>query len=413
MVEIAPPDSKGSIGMNFIIEHAKKAGYNIDLLDDTASGYDVEMLSIHHCEDYLRLLSIKKRASLRIIGGHPMQNNPLPVINYCDVICIGEGETWIKKALPLIDKYRNVDCLKELSGTIISKFWKKGDKIPAANIENPLPENKAYLNRPGTGSAAWYIEIARGCPFGCYYCELGHSTKYRRYSYDYLCNLIDSVDTRITRKINFFAPDEASHPDYQKLYERAKTKGFLSGFASMRVDSVLKNMPPIAMNQLVRVGIDGLTEKTRARVNKKITDNMIVEYFHKMISQGHVQFKMFMIFGYSWETVEEFDEWAFLMKRIFSLPLNKNIWLRIKWTPFIPQPCTPLGKYTAKYDYKMVDKINTWHAINGKPRKNPGVYVINDGLMSDKKHKIQCDLTTGDEDVLRNYINIARLQQKD
>jgi len=404
MVELADKNSRGSIGCHYIIEHAIKAGYSIDLLNNTKSGYDVELLSIHHCSDYLRLLKTPKRAPIRIIGGHPMQNNPLPVIRYCDAVCIGEGETWIKNALSIL-KLSGVVDLKELPGTIVSSLWKNGDTVPEANVENPLPQNEAYLNRPGTLSAAWYVEIARGCPFACDYCELGHSTKFRKYSYEQLCTVIDNIDTSITRKINFYAPDEASHPDYQALYDRLRKRGFMAGFASMRVDSVLKNMPPIAMNQLIRVGIDGLSEETRFKVNKKITDDMIVEYFYKLICQGHVQFKVFMMFGYPWEVVDDFKKWAKLMRRIFDLPLSKNISLRIKWTPLIPQPCTPLRNSIPKYDYEIVDKINTWHALNNRPRKNPGIYVENDGMMSEKTHKMQCELTAGNEEVLPKYVS--------
>jgi len=403
MVEVADKDSRGSIGCHYVIEHAKKVGYNIDYLTNTKDGYDVELLSIHHCSDYLRLLKMPKRAPIRIIGGHPMQNNPLPVINFCDVVCVGEGESWIKNALQIIEKSKDVKDLIGLPGTIVSKLWKKGDTVPSANIENPLPENAAYLNRPGTLSAAWYVEIARGCPFNCSYCELGHSTKFRKYSYDQLCHVIDNIDTSITRKINFYAPDEASHPDYMLLYERLKRRGFMAGFASMRVDSVIKNSPPIAMNQLIRVGIDGLTEETRYRINKKISDDMIVEYFYKLISQGHVQFKMFMVFGYPWDTAEDFEKWAKLMQRIFNLPLHKNIHLRIKWTPFIPQPCTPLKNCEPRYSWTLIDKINMWHALNNRPRKNPGIYIENDGMMGQKTYTTQCDLTLGDEDVLKKY----------
>lgn len=401
MVEACQDPDVGSIGAWFVAEHARRAGYDVDVLREPAEGYDVELISAHHCTDFLRLAAMPKRAKWRIVGGHPMQNNPRPVIPFTDAICVGEGESWIEAALPLLERTGDIEALAELPGTIISSLWTRGDPVPPANVERPLPDNGPYLNRPGTRTAAWYIEIARGCPFSCAYCELGNSTPFRYYDADHLKRVIDEVDTRRTRKINFFAPDEAAHPHYLELFKYLKTKGCTAGFSSMRVDSVLRNgIPDIPTNYLIRVGIDGLTEETRFKVNKRITDDMIVEYFRLLVDRGFVQFKTFFMFGYPWEVLDDFDAYEALMERIFALPLKTSVSLRVKWTPFIPQPCTPLGRVRARYDWEMVERIKKWHLLHRYPRKEPGWWVTCDGLMNKRSHQLQCRLTAGDETVL-------------
>lgn len=408
MVEVCEENDKGSIGAFYVKHHAELAGFPVDMLRNTKKGYDVELVSVHHCSDFERLSKLPKRAKWRIVGGHPMQNNPRPCIPFADAICVGEGETWIRKALTLLDETNDIKSLSVLPGTIITSLWKPENDVPKANFESPLPINPPYLNRPNTRSAAWYIEFARGCPFKCHYCELGHSVPYRAYDTEYLKTVIDQADTKITRKINPYAPDEASVPRYNELYEYLNTKGYNAGFASMRVDSILKNMPNLKKNQLVRVGIDGLTEKTRFRVNKKITDEQIIEYFKVMIEKGHVTFKMFMIIGYPWDTIEDFKQFETLMINIKNLRLAKNVSLRIKWTPFIPQPCTPLANAIPNYTFEMYQKIEMWHALNRRPKLEPGFFIENDGIMSLASHKKQCNLTNGNEDILGgdNYSNI-------
>jgi radical SAM superfamily enzyme YgiQ (UPF0313 family) len=358
-----------------------------------------------------------RRAPIRIVGGHPMQNNPRPVIPFADAICVGEGETWIAQALSLLEQYGTAQSLAGLPGTIISETWQIGQSVPVANYERPLPDNPPYLNRPGTRSATWYVEIARGCPYSCAFCELGNSSPYRIYPAEHIEHVLDQADTKKTRKINFYAPDEAAHPQYHEMFAMLRRRGYNAGFSSMRIDSILRRgLPDLPRNTLIRVGVDGLTEETRWRVNKKITDDMIVEYFSTFIKRGHIQFKLFEIFGYPWENPDDFREFESLMNRVFAIPLEKSTLLRIKWTPFIPQPCTPLANAGAIYDYRMVEQINIWHARTLTRRDaviqhNGGVgwIVENDGLMGRRSHARQCQLTAGDESVLLSFPNAQPL----
>lgn len=410
IIEACPDGDVGSIGAWYVAERARALGHQVDVLRRPGRDYDVEMISVHHCDDFPRLAMMPRGARLRIVGGHPMANNPRPVIPFADVVCIGEGESWITEALQRIERYGDAHTLADMPGTIISDTWQIGAPVPAQNVERPLPDNAPYLNRPGTRSAAWYVEIARGCPYKCAFCELGHSVPFRLYSVERLKQVLDMAKTNITRKINFYAPDEASHPHYAELYAYLREKGYMAAFSSMRIDSILRRgLPNIPTNVLIRVGIDGICEETRRKVNKDITDDMIVTYFEQLLGRGHVNFKMFFIFGYPWEKVEDFDGFEALMRRIFALKLRTNVSLRVKWTPFIPQPCTPLGNVKAQYDFRMVDKINVWHALNARPRRAPGWYVENDGMLGPDHHRRQCELVRGDERILLKLAGVHPL----
>jgi radical SAM superfamily enzyme YgiQ (UPF0313 family) len=402
MIEACNDADRGSIGASYVVEHARRAGYSVDILRAPKAGYDVELISVHHCTDFERLACMPKLAKWRIVGGHPMANNPRPVIPFADAICVGEGESWIKRALPLLDETDDVRSLTRLPGTIVSPVWRIGDSVPTPNVEDPLPNNPPYLNYPGTRSAAWYIEIARGCPYWCRFCELGNSMPYRHYSTEHLQGVLEQTDATLARKINFFAPDEAAHPKYHELHDMLTRRGYSAGFSSMRVDSILRHGLPkgVKRNLLVRMGIDGLTEETRRRAGKPITDDMIVECFQYLLRRGHSQFKMFMIHGYPWEKPDDFYGFEQLMGRVFALQLTKNVSLRVKWTPFIPQPCTPLGDTQSKYDFQTIDRINTWHMLHARPKNEPGWFIENDGMMSYYTHKRQCELTSGDERTL-------------
>lgn len=404
MIEPGEEENRGSIGCVFVLNAAREAGFTIDYLqpDSPATGYDVELISIHHCTDFIPLSRLPRRSPIRIVGGHPTVNNIRPAIPFGDVFCIGEGEEWVAWVLDALSRGATVEDLAEFPGTLVSKLHSKGDPIPKSLTVSPLPQHPPYLNRPGNGHAAtWYIEMSRGCPFACHYCELGHAWKYRNADTGYLLSQIDAVDRRQSRKVTLFAPDEASHPGYASALQRLSDRKLTTSFGSMRLDQIIKKDLPFPRNMLIRVGVDGLTERTRFRVGRKQTDSDIINYFEYMIRRGYYQFKMFMVFCYPWETEQDFSEWSHMMRRLQRIKLDRNVHCRIKFTPLIPQPSTPLGVEQPSYNFELVERAKQWFLAN-KRSTDPGWTFVNDGIMGHKAHSIQCALTQGDEDALQS-----------
>ena len=400
LIECANDEDSGSIGAAYIEKWAVEAGVSVERLSRKSNryGYDVELVSVHHCLDIPRLAAMPKRGKLRIVGGHVTLSNVRPTIPFADVVCVGEGESWIRSAIGLLTRDCRAESLAHLPGTIISSRMEPGALLPTANVENPLPDNRPYLNRPGTLSARWYIEIARGCPHRCAYCELGHSMPYRRYRFDHLMMKLSDVDGSITRKVNWFAPDEASHPDYRELMAELDRRNYRQAFGSYRLDELLRYRDLVPPDQLVRFGLDGLTQSTRKRVRKPITDSQIRRFFKVFRAMGHDKFKMFMMFGYPWESVADFQEWSETMSHVLSEP-GHECELRIKWTPLIPQPTTPLRNARTDYRADIARCIREWHRIAEWKWRRNGWAVVCDGIVGEALHRKQVELTCGDETV--------------
>lgn len=409
MVEPGEEENRGSIGCTFVMNAARAAGFEIDYLepDSAKTGYDVELISVHHCTDFVPLSRLKRRAPIRIVGGHPTVNNVRPAIPFGDIFCIGEGEEWIGWVLDALARGQSLDTIANFPGTLVRQFHKMGDYIPMSLTVNPLPKHKPYLNRPGNGHAAnWYIEMARGCPYACHYCELGHAWKYRMADTDYLIEQIDMIDKKQSNKVTLFAPDEASHPGYGAALRHIAKRKLVTSFGSMRLDQIMRGELPLPKNMLIRVGLDGLSEETRFRVGRKQTDDDVVEYFQFMVDRGNVQFKIFMVFCYPWDTIEDFEKWELLMWRIANIRTPRNINCRIKFTPFIPQPSTPLGKEPPSYNHDLIQRAKDWFKMHGTPKHSPGWYFVNDGIMSERSHTIQCALTLGTEDLITSGVDL-------
>lgn len=406
MTEPSEAKDRGSMGCQYVLNAARAAGWGVDYVDCDApvepGRYDVELASVHHCTDFPRLAALPRRAPIRLAGGHPTTNNWRPAIPFADAHCVGDGEEWIVEALSLLESGQPVEALADISGTIVRSRWTPGDPIPPARQVTPIPKHPPYLNHAGEGHArVWYLELSRGCPFKCHYCELGWlRTRAAHQDTDWIIDQIKTIDKSKSNKISLFAPDEASHPGYGRILQAIHDAGLVTSFGSMRLDQIIKQNLPIKRNMLIRVGLDGLSEATRRRVKKPIRDTSVIDYFEYMSARGHSNFKVFMVFGYPWERLDDFDEFEALMEAVRSITRKANAHLRVKFTPFIPQPSTPLGGAVPNYDQGMVDRIKDWFNRVAKPYRHPGWYIVSDGIMSRKAHQLQCDLTKGDEFLL-------------
>jgi radical SAM superfamily enzyme YgiQ (UPF0313 family) len=405
LIEATTPENRGSMGAQYILSSLRAAGYRpeVTTLETHASAgpFDIELVSVHHCTDFPRLAALPRRGKVRIVGGHPSTNNIRPAIPFADVLCIGEGEEWVVRAVDRLAAGGQPRDLADLPGTIVRSQWEYGAPIPATNTVEPLPKHPPYLNRAGEGHAPnWYLEMARGCPFACHYCELGWAWKYRPQDTDYLLAAIDRIDTRRSKRISLFAPDEASHPGYAACLERIHARGLITSFGSMRLDAIVRQNLPLRPNMLVRVGLDGLTEETRFRVKKPIRDRDVVEYFRYMSERGHANFKVFVVCCYPWEKPHDVDAFAQVFEQVRRIPRKASAHVRMKFTPFIPQPSTPLGDQPPSYDPEIIGRILQWLAQVKAPRSLPGWYFANDGIMSARSHALQCQLTLGDERLL-------------
>jgi len=389
---------RGSIGAFYVRRALEKKGYPVDVLPYNSNrfGYDVELVSVHHQNDFTILCNMPKRGRIRLVGGHVTYSNPRPLIPFSDAICVGDGESWVVNVLSKLKVQLQDDALLGLSGTIVPKIWKKGDPLPQSNYDDINSEVEPYLNRKDELSASWYIEIARGCPFSCYYCELGNSMPYRWRSFETVKLALSKCDRLKAKNVTFFAPDGASYPYYKEILDYAKSLGFRQRFGSYRIDTFSPACQDIDRGQLIRVGIDGLTEITRKRVNKPISNAKIISFFQSAVSNGFHNFKIFQMFGHQWEKVGDLDEWFHVLDEIVSVGGKKRISLRIKWTPFIPQNGTPLERHSMYSDYNpaIAKCIRAWHNRNGT-KGEWDIYM--DGMMSQKTWWKQVEAARGDE----------------
>jgi hypothetical protein len=94
--------------------------------------------------------------------------------------------------------------------------------------------------------------------------------------------------------------------------------------------------------------LDGLSEATRKRICKPVDDDQIVDKLSWCLHRvsGIMRLKVFMIVGYPWETAQSVWEDLLHLRdvlgRVRPGPSDGRIMMLVTWTPFSPEPLTPM-----------------------------------------------------------------------
>lgn len=119
---------------------------------------------------------------------------------------------------------------------------------------------------------------------------------------------------------------------------------------------------PIKTGQ-VMTALDGLSEKTRKKVGKPISDLEIVEKLSQSLFEinGIMRLKVFMIVGYPWETPESVKADLLRLREILGRVrrgrAKSRIMMMLTWTPFSPEPLTAMEDDPANVEVNWRDII--------------------------------------------------------
>lgn len=363
-------DMYKSLTAQIIMASAARAGFAVEYVpfqeirkDKT---FDIWLVSLHHVRDYWRLpllfrrLGVEPLADKRkgfplfIAGGGPL-TNPLPVAAFFDVICIGEGEEWIQEALHLLNLHRDIGCLENIEGTYLPVRGRKQEV--KRRVFRDIDGNGSFWNFYSEGYSkgikdVLYIEVARGCRHRCRFCKLSWM---RKEIDEWTLNAVEEELTRQAklrpdkRYINLNAPDIGSVSWYPKFPDILERYGYNMPYTSIRFDS-FQVLERLKKNQLVRLGLEGMSRRLRRWLNKGDWDtDYIVEVMRRIYcEQGLPTAKWFIITSLPAETEADREEFYELMRRLMNVPPRWGI-LRISATNFVPEPHTPMQWFPARY----------------------------------------------------------------
>lgn len=364
---------------------------NTDMYDDLrklVASYRPDLVAITLVEDTYDL-GLSLLASIRdyeapvIAGGVFVTFSAEDVISKedIDLLCVGEGEE------ALIDLCRKIMAGEDYSG--INNLWVKTEtgikRNPLRKLTdvNRLPYisydifEKERLYRPMHGKILRmiHVEIDRGCPYDCTYCEAPHLRRYfrkegcgqyyRRKATDRVIEEMEHLrDKYKPDYINFNAESFLARPISELIEFAGKYKNIgLPFWCQSRPEDVTEEKMDIlkGMNcQNLQFGIEHGNEEFRAKVlNRRNTNKQMLDSF-KIVEKYGVSYTVNNIIGFPDETRKLVFDTINFNRQIN--PVTMNCYM------FTPYKGTRLYQYCLEKGYiTKDDKVH--QALDGVPLK--------------------------------------------
>jgi radical SAM family uncharacterized protein/radical SAM-linked protein len=336
--------------------------------------FDIAGFSLQHELSYTSVLNMIKmggiplRAAERqggdplVIAGGPCTVNPMPMSPFIDAFLVGDGEDAIRDIVDTVLMWKTggdgrrdpvLNALSEIEGVYVPSVPKKVRRRIVASLEDaPYPISPVV---PYTEIVhdRLNIEVSRGCPMGCRFCQAGIIYRpVRERSPERVLEIAErSLGATGFEEVAFTS---LSAGDYSCL--EPLIRGFNRKFSEMMVSVSLPSLRVRAVNagilraiRAVRktgftIAPEAATERLRGVINKDFSQEDFDEAVRTLFSEGWQNIKLYYMIGLPGERDEDIEAIVPMVKdtqktaRKFSA---RRVNISVSVSPFVPKPHTP------------------------------------------------------------------------
>ena len=301
-----------------------------------------------------------------IIAGGGMSNCCEPIAEFVDVFLLGDGEEAVVDMAELVRAQKKIGTTKkEILSSIAKKFdwayvpeFHTGQRLRNAVVEDfdnssvPLAPIVPFVQAVHERVS---IEIMRGCPGRCRFCQASFCRRPIRYrSVERIIDIAKACyhstgyDT-----VSLLSLSSADYPNLEELaaglhaYFHDKHVGL--SLPSLRVDRQLKMLPEL-LNSVrkggMTIAVEAASEKLRQIINKPLKDEDLFAAVEAAYQSGWQRLKLYFMVGLPGETEEDVRrivELSFKLAKLRKKVDGKTGQINAAVSWFVPKPHTPFG----------------------------------------------------------------------
>jgi radical SAM superfamily enzyme YgiQ (UPF0313 family) len=326
-----------------------------------------------------------------VFGGGPVFTaNPEPFADFFDVILLGDGEHLIDNFIDAYKQVRTADRqtklrhLAQVPGVYVPSLYEVTYLDAAEGIKSIQPvdseipsmvEKQTYRGNTLSAStvvtekAAWeniyMVEVVRSCPEMCRFCLASYLTlPFRTASLE--GSLIPAIDRglAVTNRLGLLGASVTQHPEFEALLDHLnhpKYDGVRLSLSSVRTNTVTVKLAEILTNRdskSVTIAVESGSDRLRKIVNKKLTNDEIIQAAINAKAGGLKGIKLYGMAGIPGEEMEDLEETVAMMRAIRkAVP---GLRLTLGCSTFVPKSHTPFQWFGVNKDaekrLKFLDK---------------------------------------------------------
>ncbi len=413
--------------------------------------FDVLAFSVSFEQDYLNILEMlrlsgvpldkKERTAddpLVILGGICSFFNPEPLVDFFDVVIVGEGEEVAGEFVQTYKEHRTqgrfelLRAVSRIPGAYVPEFYEvvygedntiKERKLlepsaPAQIVKriaqdfNRLPAATVILTPNTEFSDRRLVELTRGCGRHCRFCMAGYIyLPPRNLGLDEAKRQAAQADEQCG-KIGLVGAALSDYPDIGELC--SAIEGGLS-VSSLRADSVSKALLDrlaASGHKTIAIAPEAGSERLRKVINKGVTEEDILRAADMIFGSGIPNLKLYFILGLPTETQEDVEAIIALALKVRDVqlkharPQGRIGRITLSVNSFVPKPMTPF-----QWDpMEAVESLNKKQRLLEKAvRRTGNMNMIHD---LPKWEYVQALLSRGDRRIGK-LIRLAHEKQGD
>lgn len=334
--------------------------------------------------DYINILNLLEsldipiHGSLReethpiVFGGGPVLTaNPEPFAAFFDVILLGDGENLLDEFINAYQEVRNAPRseklrhLAQVPGVYVPSLYRaiyrdiegEIDRIEPLDYDiPPFIQKQTYRGNTLSAStvvtekAAWeniyMVEVVRSCPEMCRFCLASYLTlPFRTASLE--GSLIPAIEKglKVTNRLGLLGASVTQHPEFEALLDyidQPKYEDVRLSIASVRTNTVTEKLAQTLTKHdtnSITIAVESGSEKVREIINKKLSNDEIIEAAKRAKAGGLKAMKLYGMVGIPGETESDVEATVAMMKAVKKAA--PGLKLTLGCSTFVPKSHTP------------------------------------------------------------------------